>query len=64
MQQVSWQKSSYSASTTNNECVEVGAAANETVALRESDAPGTVIVTAPGAFAALIRTVKAAALRA
>ncbi|MFD8995960.1 DUF397 domain-containing protein [Streptomyces abikoensis] len=59
MQQVSWQKSSYSASTTNNECVEVGAAANETVALRESDEPGTVIVTAPGAFAALIRTLKA-----
>lgn len=56
---VAWQKSTYSASTPGNECVEVRAA-NGTITLRESDEPGTVIVAAPATLAALIRTVKAA----
>ncbi|MDT0451431.1 DUF397 domain-containing protein [Streptomyces hesseae] len=55
---MAWQKSTYSGGTPNNECVEV-AAVNGDVTLRESDAPGTVIVTAPASFAALIRAVKA-----
>ncbi|MEU3351970.1 DUF397 domain-containing protein [Streptomyces sp. NPDC037389] len=58
MSKVAWQKSTYSASTPGNECVEVSAA-NGGIRLRESDAPGTVIVTAPPALAALIWATKA-----
>ncbi|AZQ72401.1 DUF397 domain-containing protein [Streptomyces luteoverticillatus] len=54
-----WRKSSFSGTGPGNDCVEV-TAAQAAIALRESDAPGTVIATEPAAFAALIRTVKTA----
>ncbi|MFF4227314.1 DUF397 domain-containing protein [Streptomyces sp. L500] len=63
MRRTTWQKSSFSGNGPGNECVEV-TAAEAAIALRESDEPGTVIATEPASFAALIRTVKAAALRA
>ncbi|MFE0042542.1 DUF397 domain-containing protein [Streptomyces albireticuli] len=57
MSQIPWQKSSFSASTAGNECVEV-APAHGAVLLRESDEPGTVIETTFGSLAALIRAAK------
>ncbi|NUS85395.1 MAG: DUF397 domain-containing protein [Streptomyces sp.] len=51
-----WQKSSYSHS--DGECVEL-AAADGAVRLRESDAPNTIITTAPRPLGALIRGIKA-----
>ncbi|GGY05022.1 DUF397 domain-containing protein [Streptomyces hiroshimensis] len=56
--QIAWQKSTYSAGTTGNECVEV-AAAQGTILLRESDAPRVVISSTPGSLGTLIRTLKA-----
>ncbi|MGK5732037.1 DUF397 domain-containing protein [Streptomyces sp. URMC 124] len=63
MSQVIWQKSSYSASTTGNECVEVAAAGGSAL-IRESDDPGTVITTPPGSLRALILALRAGALHA
>ncbi|UQI49102.1 DUF397 domain-containing protein [Streptomyces sp. HU2014] len=57
MAHIPWQKSSFSASTTGNECVEV-APAHGAVLLRESDEPSLVIETTHGSLAALIRAVK------
>ncbi|MCC3777985.1 DUF397 domain-containing protein [Streptomyces sp. UNOB3_S3] len=55
-----WQKSSLSGTGPDNSCVEIGAAnGGIRIALRESDDPRSVIVTAPATLAALIRTVKA-----
>ncbi|MFC5667902.1 DUF397 domain-containing protein [Kitasatospora misakiensis] len=54
-----WQKSSYSAA--NNECVEVRAGI-EVVELRESDAPGVVLIADPAVFASLLRVIKAGEL--
>ncbi|UQI49621.1 DUF397 domain-containing protein [Streptomyces sp. HU2014] len=53
-----WQKSTYSADTAGNECVEVGAT-GDAVAIRESDEPGVVLTTTPGSLRALIRSLKA-----
>ncbi|MCD9143920.1 DUF397 domain-containing protein [Streptomyces albireticuli] len=57
MSHVAWQKSTYSADTAGNECVEVGFA-HGTLALRESDEPGVVITTTPGSLRTLIRLLK------
>ncbi|MEU1671688.1 DUF397 domain-containing protein [Streptomyces roseifaciens] len=56
-----WQKSTYSGNGDNNDCVEV-AAARDTIALRESDTPTTVLRTTPPALGALIRTLKGEAM--
>lgn len=53
-----WQKSSFSGNEDAPNCVEL-AALREVLLLRESDAPGDVLVTEPGALAALIRRVRA-----
>ncbi|WP_424889515.1 DUF397 domain-containing protein [Streptomyces sp. XH2] len=53
-----WQKSTYSGTGDNNDCVEV-AATGAAIALRESDAPRTVVRTTPLALGSLIRTLKA-----
>lgn len=50
---VQWQKSSFSGAGGEN-CVEV-AHAESHLSLRESDAPGEVLVLAPGGLLALIR---------
>ncbi|WNE96471.1 DUF397 domain-containing protein [Streptomyces luomodiensis] len=55
-----WRKSSYSGDAANN-CVELARTPN-TVLLRESDEPHTVIATTPLALRALTRAVKAGRL--
>ncbi|MFC5145438.1 DUF397 domain-containing protein [Streptomyces aureoversilis] len=55
-----WQKSTYSGNGDGNDCVEV-AAVGDTLALRESDTPRSVVRTTPPALGALIRTLKAGA---
>lgn len=52
-----WRKSSYSGDAANN-CVEL-ARTPDTVLLRESDEPHTVIATTPAALRALTRAVRA-----
>ncbi|MFI0817215.1 DUF397 domain-containing protein [Streptomyces sp. NPDC021098] len=56
-----WRKSSYSAGTQGNECVEL-AATDGAIRLRESDAPRTVLATTPPSLAAFIRAAKAGRL--
>ncbi|WP_086709649.1 DUF397 domain-containing protein [Streptomyces antimycoticus] len=53
-----WRKSSYSAGTQGNECVEL-AATDGAIRLRESDDPRAVLTTTPPLLAAFIRAVKA-----
>ncbi|QLE73612.1 DUF397 domain-containing protein [Streptomyces rectiverticillatus] len=57
MRAIAWQKSTYSGTGDNNDCVEV-AATGDLIALRESDAPATVLRTAPAALGALILALK------
>ncbi|MFF7728332.1 DUF397 domain-containing protein [Streptomyces sp. NPDC008001] len=57
---ITWQKSTYSGTGDNNDCVEV-AEIGDVVALRESDAPAVVVRVAPPALGALIRTLKGGA---
>jgi hypothetical protein len=57
MSTYSWQKSSYSG--TGGNCVNVAAADDGTIKLRESDDPGTIVTTTPEKLGALIRGVKA-----
>ncbi|MCA6094870.1 DUF397 domain-containing protein [Streptomyces sp. SCA3-4] len=52
-----WKKSSYSASSSN--CVNIAAAEDGTMRLRESDDPGTVLVVTPAALRALMAAAKA-----
>ncbi|MEV5506178.1 DUF397 domain-containing protein [Streptomyces orinoci] len=53
MPAVSWQKSSFSAANGNGECLEVSATPN-TIALRESDAPRTVLALSRPALRAFL----------
>ncbi|MEE4592352.1 DUF397 domain-containing protein [Streptomyces sp. DSM 41524] len=53
-----WRKSSYSGEDAEHNCVEL-ARTPDTVLLRESDEPGTVIATTPAALRALTRAVRA-----
>ncbi|WP_055548427.1 DUF397 domain-containing protein [Streptomyces sp. NBRC 110028] len=55
-----WQKSSYSGNAGN--CVYVRTDRDGTLHLRESDAPDTILATAPATFGAFIRAAKAGAL--
>ncbi|WP_058045928.1 DUF397 domain-containing protein [Streptomyces roseifaciens] len=57
----SWQKSTFSGTGDNNDCVEV-AAVGATLALRESDTPAAVLRTTPPALGALIRALKGEAM--
>jgi len=54
-----WQKSSYSGTDPNRDCVELTAASDGIVLLRESDAPGAVVATASGGLRFLLAGVKA-----
>ncbi|WP_221355194.1 DUF397 domain-containing protein [Streptomyces beigongshangae] len=53
-----WQKSTFSGGGDGNTCVEI-AATPTALHLRESDTPGTELVTTTGPLALLIREVKA-----
>ncbi|MFB7124906.1 DUF397 domain-containing protein [Kitasatospora sp. NPDC056273] len=52
-----WQKSSFSGDAAN--CIYVAAVADGAVQIRESDDPGIVLSTSPGALGALLCGVKA-----
>lgn len=54
---ISWQKASFSGGNGEN-CIEVGRQ-DDSIVLRESDDPGSVITTSPAKLAAFIRGVKA-----
>ncbi|MDT0452325.1 DUF397 domain-containing protein [Streptomyces hesseae] len=55
-----WWKSSYSSNSSN--CVNVAAAGDGTLRLRESDDPGVVLATNAASLRALIRAAKAGRL--
>jgi hypothetical protein len=56
MSEPRWQKSSFSTGDPNQDCVEIARAPQGgEVWLRESEEPGTVLVTTPGRLAALLR---------
>ncbi|MEU0811671.1 DUF397 domain-containing protein [Streptomyces sp. NPDC005970] len=58
MHQARWRKSSFSGTGPDNNCIEL-AATDGAIHLRESEAPGTAIRTAPRLLAAFIRAAKA-----
>ncbi len=62
MPEPKWQKSSYSGSG-QNDCVEVAAAGNRSVRLRESDAPAHVLAPSPAALHGLLAHLKAGGAR-
>ncbi|MDF3289108.1 DUF397 domain-containing protein [Streptomyces silvisoli] len=55
---ITWQRSSYSAGSEGNTCVEVGTSANR-IHLRESDTPNAIITTNRMHLSAFIRRIKA-----
>ncbi|AZQ72929.1 MULTISPECIES: DUF397 domain-containing protein [Streptomyces] len=55
-----WQKASYSHEGAN--CLNVAAAGDGALRLRESDSPGVVLIAAAASFGALIRAAKAGLL--
>ncbi|WP_406331627.1 DUF397 domain-containing protein [Streptomyces sp. NBC_00203] len=57
MSDLDWQKSTFSGGP-QGECVNVATAPDGTIRLRESDAPQTVITTAPQGLTALLRHIK------
>ncbi|KAA0929728.1 DUF397 domain-containing protein [Streptomyces apricus] len=57
MQELSWQKSSFSGGPEGN-CLHIATAPDGTIRLRESDTPDTVLATDPGALAGLLRHVR------
>jgi Domain of unknown function (DUF397) len=54
-----WQKSSFSGSGEDDNCVELGVFPAGGTHLRESETPGTILTLTPHRLAGLIRTVKA-----
>ncbi|MGP4114469.1 DUF397 domain-containing protein [Streptomyces sp. 4N509B] len=62
MSDLEWQKSSLSSGNLNGDCVELAAAPQGAVWLRESDAPAVVLITSRPRLAALLAHVKAARL--
>ncbi|MCZ4100276.1 DUF397 domain-containing protein [Streptomyces sp. So13.3] len=58
--QLAWQKSSFSGADEGNSCVELASLAGA-VLLRESDDPGVIVTTTPAALRAFLRDVRAGA---
>lgn len=58
MAQDAWQKSSFSGGGDSDDCVEVSAR-QDTLLVRESEEPGTVVETTGPGLAALIRAIRA-----
>ncbi|AKG43622.1 DUF397 domain-containing protein [Streptomyces xiamenensis] len=50
-----WQKSSYSSGDPNTSCLEATRTPEGCLRFRESEDPGTVLVTTPARWAALLR---------
>ncbi|WKX71870.1 DUF397 domain-containing protein [Streptomyces sp. XD-27] len=57
MPTLEWQKSSYC--QTGNNCLNVAAAPDDTIHLRESEHPGTVLAITPGTLRGFIRAARA-----
>ncbi|MFI0901187.1 DUF397 domain-containing protein [Streptomyces sp. NPDC020983] len=55
-QTTTWQKSTYS--NDSGDCVEVAVSAGGAVLIRESDEPGVVLSTTPGALARFLQAIK------
>jgi hypothetical protein len=55
-QTVTWQKSTYSNDAAD--CVEIAVTAGGAVLIRESDEPGVVLSTTPGALARFLQAIK------
>ncbi|MWA12468.1 DUF397 domain-containing protein [Streptomyces sp. BA2] len=53
MPQLDWQKSTFSEDQAN--CLYIATAPDGTIRLRESDTPDTILTTAPGPLAALLK---------
>ncbi|MEU6765255.1 DUF397 domain-containing protein [Streptomyces sp. NPDC046853] len=60
MPRLNWQKSSFSGGP-EGECLYIATAPDGTIRLRESDAPDTVLSTAPGPLAALLESLSSTA---
>ncbi|MGI5339344.1 DUF397 domain-containing protein [Streptomyces sp. CA-181903] len=58
MPMAQWQKSSFSTSGGNGDCLEVAALGAGTLRLRESDAPGTVLTLNPTALRSLLTLIR------
>ncbi|MBC2875047.1 MULTISPECIES: DUF397 domain-containing protein [Streptomyces] len=54
MPKLLWQKSSFSTSGGNGDCLEVASHGADALHLRESDDPGTVLTLAPAALRSLL----------
>ncbi|MFB7612703.1 DUF397 domain-containing protein [Kitasatospora sp. NPDC056181] len=59
MQQLSWQKSSYSDAEGGNNCLEVAPGTGDIRHLRESDAPDVIVTTTAARLRAFILGAKA-----
>lgn len=62
MSELFWQKSSFSGSGGNGNCLEVTAVPTGHVHLRESEQPGEILTTTPAHWAAFLRAIKAGQL--
>ncbi|MEU1785972.1 DUF397 domain-containing protein [Streptomyces sparsogenes] len=58
MRTINWQKSSYSAQSDGDACVEV-ASIGDDIGLRESDDPDRVVITTPAKLRSLLAGIKA-----
>lgn len=56
-----WQKSTFSPDGTN--CVYLAATPDDTILLRESDTPDTILTTTPDRLRALLNVIKAERIR-
>ncbi|MYY11134.1 DUF397 domain-containing protein [Streptomyces sp. SID4919] len=56
--EIQWQKSSHSSGGDGGQCIEI-ATEGDTVLLRESDTPGTVVTTTPEKLRAFLLGIKA-----
>ncbi|GAA2065106.1 hypothetical protein GCM10009757_51390 [Streptomyces cheonanensis] len=61
MPELEWQKSSYSSGDPSSDCLEVAHGPAGHLRFRESEDPGTVLLTTPARWAALLRLVGAGA---
>ncbi|MFG3252403.1 DUF397 domain-containing protein [Streptomyces sp. NPDC048172] len=61
-QEPTWQKSSFSSSNPNSDCVELAAGPGGTVLLRESDHPAAVLSGTPTAVRMLLTHLKSGAV--
>ncbi|MFI0741994.1 DUF397 domain-containing protein [Streptomyces sp. NPDC021100] len=64
MRAAPWQKSSFSSTGGNGDCLEVAALGASTLRLRESNEPGTVLALTPTALRSLLALIRNGRLHA